>query len=142
MPNNHSEEIKVGNVYSYIFAQPGNDTTLAVVKSVSGDSVECLDIYFGHSLILKKDRLLDRSHFAVDEIIAAAKHGCGYQYMIRKTIEHFRTKVFEEAKTEAAIDFQHQVHLNTETFAKLNDAARLLELNGYKWDGEKQAWTK
>lgn len=142
MPNNHSEEIKVGSVYSYIFAQPGNDTTLVVVKSVNRDSVECLDIYFGHSLILKKDRLLNRSHFDVDEINAAAKHGCGYQYMIRKTLEHFRTKVLEEAKTEAAIDFQHQVHLNTETFAKLNDAARLLESIGYKWDVEKQTWNK
>ncbi|MGM5669762.1 hypothetical protein [Enterobacter cloacae] len=142
MPNNHSEEIKVGNVYSYIYGQPGNDRTLVIVKEIKGNLFKCFDLNFNFDLDLSAGQLIEHNYFRDYEISIAAKYGHGFEYMIRKTLEHFRTKVLEEAKTEAAIDFQHQVHLNTETFAKLNDAARLLESIGYKWDVEKQTWNK
>lgn len=50
--------IEMNSAYKYVFAQPGNDTTVLITKQVTDDKqVKCYDVCFGFEVVVEPEKL-------------------------------------------------------------------------------------
>jgi hypothetical protein len=79
-------EIKRGDFVGFIFAQPGNDTTYMVVRSVSDGKAICYDPFFNVELPVDLDRLWLASDAELDRDYWKAQDGKRTVHNIRETL--------------------------------------------------------